>query len=146
MYNNSRCIYKLTFLSTVHPRLSGPQLSESSTIRIRLRHMRTNKSVYTHAHSVQSRARRYTIEREIFVGAKFHGITSEGTRKNFRSAHRTGRQGAIDIALAAIFTVFIFMEADLSAKIAKFCTTQIFPLHSSCKFASHEYFMRGHTF
>ena len=41
------------------------------------------------------------------------------------SAHR-GRQGAIDIALVAIFTVFIFVEGDLSMKTAKFCTTQKF--------------------
>ena len=40
---------------------------------------------------------------------------------------RTGRQGAIDIALAAIFAVFIFAKADLSAKTAKFCTRRKFP-------------------
>ena len=39
----------------------------------------------------------------------------------------TGRRGAIDIALAAIFVVFIFTKANLFAKITKFCTTQKFP-------------------
>ena len=38
-----------------------------------------------------------------------------------------GRQGAMHIALAAIFAVFIFTEADLSTKTAKFCTTLTFP-------------------
>ena len=56
----------------------------------------------------------------------------EGTRRNFAvfifaAPARTGRQGAIDIALVAIFAVFIFAEGDLSAKTAKFCTMQKFP-------------------
>ena len=34
----------------------------------------------------------------------------------------TGRQGAVDIALATIFVIFIFAEADLSTKTTKFCT------------------------
>ena len=36
----------------------------------------------------------------------------------------TGRRGTIDIALAEIF---IFVKADLSAKIGKFCTMRKFP-------------------
>ena len=40
----------------------------------------------------------------------------------------TGKQGAIDIYSAStIFVVFIFVKADLSAKIAKFFTTRKFP-------------------
>ena len=38
----------------------------------------------------------------------------------FAAPVRTGKRGAIDIALAAIFAVLIFTEADLSAKTAKF--------------------------
>ena len=45
----------------------------------------------------------------------------------FTAATHTGRQGARDIALAAIFAVFIFAEAGLSVKTAKFYTTQKFP-------------------
>ena len=40
----------------------------------------------------------------------------------FAAPVRTGRQGA-----TAIFAVFIFAEADLSAKTVKFCTTRKFP-------------------
>ena len=45
----------------------------------------------------------------------------------FAAPVRTRRRGAIDIVLAAIFAVFIFAEADLLAKTAKFCTMQKFP-------------------
>ena len=52
---------------------------------------------------------------KIFAGLIFAALT------------RTGRQDTINIAIAAIFAVFIFTEADLSAKITKFCTTRKFP-------------------
>ena len=45
----------------------------------------------------------------------------------FAAPARTGRRGAIDIALAVILTVFISAEVDLSAKTTKFCTPQKFP-------------------
>ena len=72
----------------------------------------------------------------ISVCAKFRGIASEGTRRNvcgfnFRGArtHRGVRCHIyIHITLVAIFMVYILAEADLSAKITKFCTTQKFPL------------------
>ena len=50
----------------------------------------------------------------------------------FAAPARTERRGAIDIVPVAIFTVFIFVEADISAKIAKFCTTRNFPLYGMC--------------
>ena len=45
--------------------------------------------------------------------------------KIFAPPVRTGRRGAIDIALAAIFVVFIFAEANLSAKISCY-TVRVF--------------------
>ena len=43
---------------------------------------------------------------------------------------RTGRRGAIDIALTAISAVYIFTEADLFAKTTKFCTMRKFPRYT----------------
>ena len=61
----------------------------------------------------------------------------------FAAPVQTGRRGAIDIALAAIFAVVIFAEADLFAKTAKFCTTRKFLAiryyYSSVKYCSNDY-------
>ena len=49
----------------------------------------------------------------------------------FVAPAHTGRRGAINTVLAAIFTIFIFAEADLSAKIAKnFAPRENFRLYS----------------
>ena len=44
----------------------------------------------------------------------------------FTAPTRTERRGAIDTALVAIFAFSIFVEANLFAQTAKFCTTQKF--------------------
>ena len=47
----------------------------------------------------------------------------------FAAPARTGRQGAIDIALVAIFAFFIFAEGDYLRKPRNFAPRKNFPLY-----------------
>ena len=66
------------------------------------------------------------------MGAKFRGITSEGSRRNFRGfnfrdARTHGEARRYRYSASGNFCGFYFAEADLSTKNAKFCTTRKFP-------------------